>query len=130
MIDFTEPEVFCGNCCEKRTYTIHERVTKSVCPRSGRRVKYNEWYAICDECGEEVYVSWIEQRNVEEFYAMTRVDEFVEFLKEKYKEDHDDKVKMANKDNGSYWRGRADEAYDMISLMDSDFMEFLSSLRE
>ena len=51
-------------------------------------------------------------------------------LKEKYKEDHDDKVKMANKDNGSYWRGRADEAYDMISLMDSDFMEFLSSLRE
>ena len=135
MINIAEKTVLCTGCLQDVEYTIYERMITRKEQVYGENIQYNEWYAICNNCGTEVYVGWIEERNIMEFHAATRINEFLHFLKEKYIEDYDDKMKMFSKAEGYeekqfYWKGRADEVYDLMTLFGSDYLEFVKSIGE
>lgn len=54
---------FCISCRHTVKYTVNERDVEVVSPKG--LIKYKELYAICNECGEEIYVAELNDKNVE-----------------------------------------------------------------
>ena len=81
---YGDETAFCPHCLTRTSYTTCERVAKHKCEFLGRDVLFNEWYNICDICGNEVYVEDVEIRNLYEYHAACRVDEFAEYLCDKF----------------------------------------------
>lgn len=81
---YGDETAFCPHCLMHTPYTTYDRMAKHKCEFLGRDVLFNEWYNVCDVCGNEVYVEDIEIRNLYEYHAACRVDEFVEYLRNKF----------------------------------------------
>ena len=54
---------FCINCDEKTSYTVNYRKVYVNILEKGIHYIYNEKYAICNKCGEQVYVPEINDTN-------------------------------------------------------------------
>lgn len=63
-------EVLCWNCRKKVTYTVKAR--KELQNIKGVDYLYNEMYAVCDECQEEITVPGIDDENVRELDKVFR----------------------------------------------------------
>lgn len=81
-------EVLCWNCRKKVMYTVKAR--KELQNIKGIDYQYNEMYAVCDECHEEITVPGLDDENVRELDIIFRkqndlitIDE-INMLMEKY----------------------------------------------
>ena len=81
-------EVLCWNCRKKVMYTIKAR--KELQNIKGIDYQYNEMYAVCDECHEEIMVPGLDDENIRELDIVFRkqndlitIDE-INLLMEKY----------------------------------------------
>lgn len=81
-------EVLCWNCRRKVSYRIKARDEEKVI--KGKRYHFNEKYALCDECGEEIMVPGLDDENDREIDNIYRrendlitIDE-INLLMEKY----------------------------------------------
>lgn len=59
--------VFCIGCDKHQPYRVEKRVINNTI--KGVPIVYNERYAVCAECGEEIYISVINDLNVWEIYS-------------------------------------------------------------
>ena len=62
-------ELLCSNCRKKVSYQLLKRPAKALIKNV--EITYEEYYGVCDECKEELYVPGLEDRNeemVEELY--------------------------------------------------------------
>lgn len=81
-------EVLCWNCRKKVTYTIKAR--KDIQNIKGIDYQYNERFAICNECKEEIMVPGLDDENVQELDNVYRKQNDlitigeIELLLEKY----------------------------------------------
>lgn len=69
-----QDKVFCPNCKEEHGYTIWTGYVHAVV--GDKHIGYFERTALCEKCGREVPVNWLEEENVkrrEEAYARAEV---------------------------------------------------------
>lgn len=57
---------FCINCDCKRPYRVNQRLVKFRYRKKGVYVMFKELYAVCENCGEELYVPDINDINAHE----------------------------------------------------------------
>ena len=83
---------FCPYCSKETQYTIVEKeAIRAFCEKN---VKFIEKQAICNECGNEVFVPEISDENLDNFYKELFGDKYPEFVKiiDKINEGHKDNV--------------------------------------
>ena len=56
-------KLLCSKCRRRVSYHVHKRPNQYVI--KGSEVNYEEYYATCDECTEEIFVPGLEDANVE-----------------------------------------------------------------
>jgi len=56
-------ELLCGKCRKRVSYHISKRPAKAIIKDVG--IEYEEYYGICDECKNEIYVPGLDDRNEE-----------------------------------------------------------------
>lgn len=56
-------KLLCSKCRRRVSYHVHKRPNQYVI--KGSDVYYEEYYAICDECEEEIFVPGLEDANIE-----------------------------------------------------------------
>ena len=56
-------KLLCSKCRKRVSYHVHKRPNQYVI--KGSEVNYEEYYATCDECTEEIFVPGLEDANVE-----------------------------------------------------------------
>lgn len=69
-----QDKVYCPHCKEEQGYRIWTGYVHAVV--GDRHIGYFERTALCEKCGREVPVNWIEEENIkrrEEAYAGTKV---------------------------------------------------------
>ena len=79
MSEYME-RAFCANCLDCHTYTIKSEVRVHRHPQIDKAILVDEWYAVCDNCGYEVYAEDIESRNLVEFDYMCGATDFKDKL--------------------------------------------------
>ena len=63
-------KLLCGNCRKRVSYHVYKRPAKTVI--KGLEIHYEEYYGVCDECKEEVYVPGLEDKNIEKIDEIYR----------------------------------------------------------
>ena len=71
-----EDKVLCAHCLDNRSYTIKSRLAIHHHPQTNKEILVDDWYAVCDECGSEIYVKYVESRNIDEFCYMCGASDF------------------------------------------------------
>lgn len=61
-------KTLCGTCGKVTEYTLHSRISSREI--NGMFVQFNEKYATCDDCGDEVKVPEINDENTREFESV------------------------------------------------------------
>lgn len=56
-------ELLCSKCRKRVSYHVYTRPAKAII--KDLEINYEEYYGICDECKEEIYIPGFEDRNVE-----------------------------------------------------------------
>ena len=63
---------FCPECRKDiyNNFTLKERYTKKII--RGRKIERVEEYAVCNFCGEEIWIAELQDKNLEELYNKYR----------------------------------------------------------
>lgn len=65
---FDMEKTLCGNCRKVAEYTLHSRISSREI--NGMFVQFNEKYATCDECGNNITVPGLDDENAREIESV------------------------------------------------------------